>query len=602
MIDGGPAAPDRVDVPPDLAEPLEAVVRVGEAGVEVVRVERAGARTIVGQAEHMLAYELRDDEGALIVRGRVRDPRYVRAEWPDETGALRHEEGFDPNATLWLRLPPERGTLTIWAEESTGLVQLGQDHFDGLLPGDRAAADGLGTSSAALASQEDVLGPPERLLENGPPETSIDLLFVPDGYTEAEMGAFREVVDRVLRELAAEPDYAARWSGFNIWVQDVRSRESGIDNTPEVGVMRDTAFDTGYFTAGVERCVIPEGAARELAVSLGRAVEADSVVVVSNGPTYGGCAAGTGTRAVVGMTSSLETTGSLLAHELGHDVFGLADEYDGDPCEPHADPPSFPNIAFSSDRATLPWSDLVAPSTPVPTPDDPENATLVGAFEGGHYCATNRWRPQHDCLMNHLDAPFCQVCRRVFDGVLQDAGPGPCGDGLCSGEEVCNACPQDCGYCRLRAVCGDGQCQTSETYDSCAEDCPRPRPRACAVGCCDSDSTVDLAWAGGAGWGGWRSGWFWRACFYRASQHCEGRGGWDELTYLGRTTERMCSAATPPSADAGAGACPDASCNDSLGREICAGGRGAVQCPEGGIQTCTCSPSGEWESCGACFE
>jgi len=56
-----------------------------------------------------------------------------------------------------------------------------------------------------------------------------------------------------------------------------------------------------------------------------------------------------------------------------------------------------------------------------------------------------------------------------------------CGDGICSENENCNSCPEDCGTCELNisegtnvseeAMCGNGVCEPNENCSSCPVDC-----------------------------------------------------------------------------------------------------------------------------------
>lgn len=58
------------------------------------------------------------------------------------------------------------------------------------------------------------------------------------------------------------------------------------------------------------------------------------------------------------------------------------------------------------------------------------------------------------------------------DASVPDAAPdaGPiCGDGACSGGELCSTCVEDCGECP--SVCGNGVCENDETCNSCQSDC-----------------------------------------------------------------------------------------------------------------------------------
>lgn len=47
-------------------------------------------------------------------------------------------------------------------------------------------------------------------------------------------------------------------------------------------------------------------------------------------------------------------------------------------------------------------------------------------------------------------------------------GEHKCGDGICTDDESCNSCPEDCGGC---ISCGDNVCSLGETCENCPNDC-----------------------------------------------------------------------------------------------------------------------------------
>lgn len=63
------------------------------------------------------------------------------------------------------------------------------------------------------------------------------------------------------------------------------------------------------------------------------------------------------------------------------------------------------------------WADLVAPGTPIPTPNTSQYNNTVGAFEGGGYLTQGMYRPQRRCMMRDY-APFCAVCTRTIEAVI----------------------------------------------------------------------------------------------------------------------------------------------------------------------------------------
>jgi hypothetical protein len=148
------------------------------------------------------------------------------------------------------------------------------------------------------------------------------------------------------------------------------------------------------------------------------------ILVIVNSSVWGG-AGGT-----IGTTSTAPGWENVGIHELGHTVFGLADEYeywagcgiDTDRDKYSGAEPSAPNITKESNRNTIKWNDLVLATTPMPTTSNkdcskcdpqpsPVNPGTVGAFEGAGYYHCGLYRPEFHCMMRNLSA-FCAVCQR----------------------------------------------------------------------------------------------------------------------------------------------------------------------------------------------
>lgn len=116
------------------------------------------------------------------------------------------------------------------------------------------------------------------------------------------------------------------------------------------------------------------------------------------------------------------SSASVIIHEFGHAFAGLADEYE-EPDNPLAllynlnVEPWEPNITSLVDFDSK-WADLVAPETPIPTPETYQYYSTVGAFEGGGYLEQGIYRPQQHCMMRDY-APFCAVCNRTILDVIE---------------------------------------------------------------------------------------------------------------------------------------------------------------------------------------
>ncbi len=77
-----------------------------------------------------------------------------------------------------------------------------------------------------------------------------------------------------------------------------------------------------------------------------------------------------------------------------------------------------PNLTTLTDFASK-WQDLLAPSTPVPTPVADAARYPVGVYEGGGYQFKGVYRPADDCRMRTNTAPtFCPACTRAIDRLI----------------------------------------------------------------------------------------------------------------------------------------------------------------------------------------
>jgi hypothetical protein len=451
-----------------------------------------------------LRYELRDDAGQLIVSGHVPDFRIAHTEsLPDGTMERADLElGFGGGS---LRLPTVPGTLILFEPRGGEVARTSFDPFRIQQP---------------LAGPDDILTGPELVIGGLSADAAVDLLFLGDGYTEAEMDQFHIDVESAMNSFLALPHYAAYASRFNAWRQDVRSTETGTDD-PDAGIDLDTAFDVGMGEGDLRRCVFfKTGEGADLARQLGVAAGADVVVMIANTTEYGGCAQS-------GLFAVTRDPGvaAVIAHELGHSLLQLADEYPYGTCNPNA---SAANVTSETDAATIPWGDLLTPGIDLPTA---AGTAGVGAFEGASYCATGMYRPQDNCLMRETGAPFCAVCARERDryfnvfgnptGPQLDCPPEWSRDGICdlclgdgvdpacpaegcdadgmcdtADNEDCGSCPVDCGECGGAGGCGDGVCDGDETDATCGQDCGCASLGQCdwfaATGCwCDPDCAAE---------------------------------------------------------------------------------------------------------------
>src|SRR3990172_2840918 len=165
------------------------------------------------------------------------------------------------------------------------------------------------------------------ILNNGDPTNRVDLVVLGDGYTAGEMSKYANDVQQFIQGLFAQDPFKEYQGFFNVHRVDVISNESGADH-PELNppVFRDTAFDTTYDCAGIQRllCVNPSKVLTVVSNSLASS-QRDLLLVIVNDPAYGG----SGGTPAVASTNPLAV--ELILHETGHSFGLLADEYGGPP-------------------------------------------------------------------------------------------------------------------------------------------------------------------------------------------------------------------------------------------------------------------------------
>jgi hypothetical protein len=396
----------------------------------------------------LVTWELHDDSGQTRASGTIPDPRRAESEVVGAGGALTSEVTRSRVALVELRVPNVGGELAFYEPDPAAL------HGASVRP----RSFGSMFRSVSLPKLVDqafrVLGvapgpPPSRVL--GTCGAPFNVLFVPEGYTQAELPLFDRAASRLASEVMAVPVFSEHEDAFAFWLRDIPSSESGISDpgcTPDVdgcppagaaAVARSTAFGVSYGTGA------SDDPRRNAQVSfakdaLGQAlyaraeVRADVIVVLANvADRIGSMIYPFGVNIVVMAGECAEagcgrtSTGRILAHELGHALFGLADEYgEGARCDLRA--ATGPNVA--NDLGALPWKDLVTPGVALPTPAT-AGASAIGAFEGAAYCDTGAYRAQLECLMHDETQAPCAACRRQMDAVFRTATARSQGD-VCS--------------------------------------------------------------------------------------------------------------------------------------------------------------------------
>jgi hypothetical protein len=257
--------------------------------------------------------------------------------------------------------------------------------------------------------------PVETIVNNGDPANRVDIVILGDGYTAAEMPKYRSDIQQFVQLVFEQEPLKEYQRFFNVHRIDVESAQSGSDH-PERNSFRNTAFDSAYNCAGIQRliCANTFKASNVANASLAPA-QIDLIILIVNDPEYGG------SGGPIAIASTNQFAVELVLHESGHTFGLLADEYTSNPppCNNTVEPPQA-NATRETSRDAVKWRAWIDPATPLPTFST--QPALVGLYEGARYCPAGLYRPTFSSKMRTLGAPFEQVngeqlVRRVYNWV-----------------------------------------------------------------------------------------------------------------------------------------------------------------------------------------
>lgn len=247
----------------------------------------------------------------------------------------------------------------------------------------------------------------------------IHIAYVAEGYTQAQMPQFIEHCHEAMDALFKHEPFASLRDRFNIVAVKSASRDSGVSD-PGAGIWLDTALSSHFDTFYSKRYLTTLHLDRLHDVLAG--VPYEHIIILANTEHYGG-------GGIYNSYNLSYTRGNsfrpVVVHEFGHSFAGLGDEYPygDDDARYFADvEPWEPNLTTLHDFSGK-WADIVAPSTPCPTPESADSTLItrrVGLFEGGGYLSKGVFRPVQDCRMRTNEVPeFCPVCRRAIERVIR---------------------------------------------------------------------------------------------------------------------------------------------------------------------------------------
>ncbi len=278
-------------------------------------------------------------------------------------------------------LPGEGGQVVYWDT---------WDPVNGLTGGRTVLAEPV-PEAAFLRGASNIVGPADELL---------DIVFVGDGYTAAEIPGYRQDAANAQALIFAYEPFITYLPFIRFHTIDVVSNESGVDNDPTLGVERDTALDMRYWCNGIERLLCVDVAKAYQYAN--QAPDVDQVVALANSNKYGGAGYPSSNLGTAAAKNSL--AGDIVIHELGHALGNLADEYTyGGPTvytgpeRPEANASILTAGQMQSEQSK--WFRWLGDNLPG---FDGPNWT----FEGAYYSEQGAYRPSNNSMMRALGRPF----------------------------------------------------------------------------------------------------------------------------------------------------------------------------------------------------
>ena len=248
---------------------------------------------------------------------------------------------------------------------------------------------------------------------------SLDIVLLPDGFTETEKEKFMEACKMWSDALFSYAPFTQNKNRINIRAVWAPSKEKGIDK-PGIGKWVENLLGTRFFTFGSERYQMTEEFQK---VRDGAACAPyESIFILTNTDKYGGG----GIYNFYGLGSAGKTgrTGEVYVHEFGHSLMGLGDEYieKGNTVSalyPEGKEPWEANLTRFVDFNGK-WEDKIAEGTQIPTTvaeGSTEKDWVIGAYEGGGYLEKGVYRGWPECMMKAL-TEFCPICQEAISKYL----------------------------------------------------------------------------------------------------------------------------------------------------------------------------------------
>jgi hypothetical protein len=225
------------------------------------------------------------------------------SEWQTTNEALLYSKSFEESVTM--PFPKKTVTLTISSrQKDQSFVK-------------KFTVD-INPEDYFIKKDRDKVYPNFKVVNGGDPSEKVDIVLIPEGYTEKEMDQFKKDCNRFAQYLFNSSPYKENKSSFNIWGIEAPSRHSGTD-IPAEKIYVNTQAGTSFYTFNEERYLMTEEykAVRDLAAN----APYDQIYILVNSDKYGGGAIYNYYATCVNFNIHSEY---VFVHEFGHAFAFLA--------------------------------------------------------------------------------------------------------------------------------------------------------------------------------------------------------------------------------------------------------------------------------------
>jgi hypothetical protein len=246
----------------------------------------------------------------------------------------------------------------------------------------------------------------------------LDIVFLPEGYTEKEIQKFENDCKRFSEYLFDYEPFKRNKQNINIWGVKAISNDTGVD-IPGDSVWKSTALNSAFYTFDSERYLMTMD--NKTVRNYASNVPYDQIYILVNTEKYGG-------GAIYNYYSTTavdnENSKKIFIHEFGHGLAGLADEYytsevsyqdyyplDVEPWEPNITT----LINFESK-----WKNLIGENVIIHTDIKGKDKLEIGIYEGGGYVEKGVYRSTPSSLMKGWDVnEFNEVSKIALEKIIK---------------------------------------------------------------------------------------------------------------------------------------------------------------------------------------